>query len=948
MISSSSSSPSSIIDCLFQRSLDDLIKSLRSQLVPESKLISKALDEIRHELKSTDLATKSVALQKLTFLSSIHSVDPTFASFPTIELLSSPRFSHKKTAYLAASLSFHPGTDVLLLIPNQLRKDLASPNPFESSLALEFLSVAATPDLARELTPDVFALLATSKPALRKKAIAVIWRFFNTYPDSVRVAFKRLVENLDGSDPSTVSAAIGVFCEMAAKDPKSYLPLAPEFYRVLVDSKNNWILIKVVKIFGKLAPLEPRLAKRVVDPICEHMRRTGAKSLIFECVRMVVSSLSDFELAVKLAVEKIREFLVDEDPNLRYLGLNALSILKSTHLWAVIENKEVIIKSLSDADPNIRLESLHLVLAMVTERNVAEISRILLNYALKSDPEFCNEILRSILLTCSRNVYELIADFDWYVSILGEMSRHPHCGLGEEIERQLVDIGLRVKDVRPELVRVARDLLIDPALLGNPSLYRILSAAAWVSGEYVEFSKNPFELMEALLQPRTNLLPPLVRAVYIQSAFKVLVFCLHSYLMQTEAIPSSPSVESLPRISGSVSEIQCLEEDSNAMLSNRSTEDVAIENEASLSVSLDKTPFTYESVTYLLNLIKMGVDPVSDEVEIQERARNVLALINVLDENPGSLNQKGGSFENQELKTSEIVRLLYDTFSEKLGPVSANAQERVLVPDGLILNENLAELESISANDIPQLSVFSTVGHRQKEMESEPSTESTSLLAEHRKRHGLYYLPAEKNETESNDYPPANNDTKLLVNVIDAADDLVKLTEESLVPKKPNRVKPRPVVVKLDEGDEAPFSSTKPVKDLKDDLLSGAVRDILCGEEGKSRSSHAEKSSRRRGKEISLNGDSVTLSKENSGDTEKPRNGSPSSRTSRHRNRGKDKHTSHHENGGKEENSQKSSQKSSRHHGRHKTRHRADGSLSRMIDIFSFARAVEVLGVTQF
>nr|GFD63006.1 AP-3 complex subunit delta [Tanacetum cinerariifolium] len=55
----------------------------------------------------------------------------------------------------------------------------------------------------------------------------------------------------------------------------------------------------------------------------------------------------------------------------------------------------------------------------------------------------------------------------------------------------------------PELVRVGRDLLIDPALLGNPFIHRILSAAAWVAGEYVRFSRNPSEIMEALLQPRT-------------------------------------------------------------------------------------------------------------------------------------------------------------------------------------------------------------------------------------------------------------------------------------------------------------------------------------------------------------------------------------------------------------------------------------------------------------
>ncbi|KAJ0960169.1 hypothetical protein J5N97_002036 [Dioscorea zingiberensis] len=169
--------------------------------------------------------------------------------------------------------------------------------------------------------------------------------------------------------------------------------------------------------------------------------------------------------------------LVDDDSNLKYLGLQALSVVAPKHLWAVLENKEVVIKSLSDVDPNIKLESLRLVMAMVSESNVAEISRVLVNYALKSDPEFCNLILGSILSTCCRNVYEIIMDFDWYVSLLGEMSRIPHCQKGEEIEKQLIDIGMRVKDVRPELVRVSRDLLIDPhylVILSYTGYYRPL------------------------------------------------------------------------------------------------------------------------------------------------------------------------------------------------------------------------------------------------------------------------------------------------------------------------------------------------------------------------------------------------------------------------------------------------------------------------------------------
>ncbi|BBH04119.1 delta-adaptin [Prunus dulcis] len=875
---------------LFQRTLEDLIKGLRLQLIGESAFLSKAIDEIRREVKSTDSDTKANALHKLTYLSSLHFYDMSFAAFHVVELLSSTRFSHKKIAYHAASHSFTDDTPVLVLITNQLRKDLTSTNELEVSLALECLSRIATVDLARDLTPEIFTLLASSKVFVKKKAIGVLLRVFDKYPDAVRVCFKRLVENLESSESQVVSVAVGVFCELALREPRSYLPLAPEFYKILVDSRNNWILIKVLKIFAKLVPLEPRLANRVVEPVCEHIRRTGAKSLLFECIRTVVTSLSDYESAVQLVVVKIREMLVDDDPNLKYLALQALSVVAPKHLWAVLENKEVVIKSLSDVDPNIKLESLRLVMAMVSESNVAEICRVLVNYALKSDPEFCNEILGSILSTCGSNVYEIIIDFDWYVSLLGEMSRIPHCQKGEEIEKQLIDIGMRVKDIRPELVRVSRDLLIDPALLGNPFLHRILSAAAWLSGIYVEFSINPFELMEALLQPRTTLLPPFIRAVYVQSAFKV---------------------------------------------------ETATRGQVSASSSL-KDGFTHESIINLLNRVESALAPLtgSYDVEILERARNILCFIELIKRKmPDCLVQKEESLGREEAPASQIIRLMHDAFSNDLGPVSVSAQERVPVPDGLVLAKNLEDLETIFGDvQLPSLNSVSLGSPQyedragfslpilQSKEEPGPSNESTSLLADHRKQHGLYYLPSAKNEDE---YPPAN-DLKLQADTNDGDEDLVKLTEQFIVSKKkPNHAKPRPVVVKLD-GDQVPIAANP---DRKEDLLSGTVRDVLLGSDTNHTSSQSKvstkSSTQRKGKD-KLNVDSVTESKENLGDIEKHDQGNPSSRKSKHHSHGKGRR---HKSPGKkgderEENGQKVKQKSSHTHSKHKARQRAEVPLN--------------------
>jgi AP-3 complex subunit delta-1 len=54
------------------------------------------------------------------------------------------------------------------------------------------------------------------------------------------------------------SAAVNVICELARKNPKNYLSLAPTFFKLMTSSTNNWMLIKIIKLFGALTPLEPR------------------------------------------------------------------------------------------------------------------------------------------------------------------------------------------------------------------------------------------------------------------------------------------------------------------------------------------------------------------------------------------------------------------------------------------------------------------------------------------------------------------------------------------------------------------------------------------------------------------------------------------------------------------------------------------------------------------
>lgn len=48
--------------------------------------------------------------------------------------------------------------------------------------------------------------------------------------------------------PSVTAAIVNVVCELGWRRPQDFLPLAPRLFELLVDGKNNWMAIKLIKL----------------------------------------------------------------------------------------------------------------------------------------------------------------------------------------------------------------------------------------------------------------------------------------------------------------------------------------------------------------------------------------------------------------------------------------------------------------------------------------------------------------------------------------------------------------------------------------------------------------------------------------------------------------------------------------------------------------------------
>lgn len=509
---------------VFEKTLTDIVKGIRASKRDTALYISSCIAEIKTEINSTDAHIKANALQKLTFLQMM-GYNMSWASFATIEVMSNTRFAYKRIGYLAASQAFTQDTDVVLLTINLLKKELRGAmvgmgmsGVYEAGLAINCLSNIVTEDLARELLPEVTNLTMHPQPYLRKKAILCLLKLFMKYPQGLRLTFPRIQEVLmKDTNSSVTSCAVNVITELSDKNPKNYLVLAPTFFELLTKSSNNWMLIKIVKLLGSLVPEEPRLARKLLEPLAKIVQSTQAKSLLYEAVYTITLCLpycvkadgtmpASVPSIVALCAETLKSFVQEDDQNLKYLGLVGFGSLMISHpkVLSAPDYRPLILACLSDEDETIRTRALDLLIGLTTRKNLMDLISQLLHHVDLASGLYKIALVEKIIELCSSEKYALVSDFAWYIDILVILARTKGLdghgvgkNLGPLISSQIMDVTLRVLPVRSYAVRRMIGILLDGGNGGFGStsttfgferntniLVEVLPIAAMIVGEY--------------------------------------------------------------------------------------------------------------------------------------------------------------------------------------------------------------------------------------------------------------------------------------------------------------------------------------------------------------------------------------------------------------------------------------------------------------------------------
>ncbi|CCD25489.1 Apl5p NDAI_0F01700 [Naumovozyma dairenensis CBS 421] len=539
----------------FEKSLKDLIKGIRSNNETPEKLhqfLSEVLTECRNEANSPDMTLKTNAILKLTYLE-MYGFDMSWCNFHVLEVMSSNKLQQKRVGYLAASQSFYKDKDILMLATNLLKKDLKysgsnNSDVIKVGIALNGLSTIVTPSLAADIADDLFSMLNSSNPYIRKKAITALFKVFLQYPEALRDNFDKFASKLEDDDTSVVSATVSVICELSKKNPKPFIQLSPILYEILINIDNNWIIIRLLKLFTNLSQVEPKLRPKLLPKILELMEVTMATSVIYESINCIVKGCmlqdDDHETAM-FCLDKLHSFCDSQDPNLRYISCCSSSIKLEINTSFISQFDKLIMRLLLDMDVSIRSKAIELLDGIVsqenTERNYNYLMRQFINeetiqtannsfsYSDRQGisiiiPEsYKQKLVKTIIQLCSMENYSNIIDFGWFTMVLSDLATISidlsNEDLGVEIGRQFRNIMVKVPSLRELSMRTIINITSNEDI--RLGLSSILKDCFWCIGEFSNFIANGDTLIQLILKNIYSY-PPDVQQIIIPALLKIL------------------------------------------------------------------------------------------------------------------------------------------------------------------------------------------------------------------------------------------------------------------------------------------------------------------------------------------------------------------------------------------------------------------------------------------
>uniref|UniRef100_A0A3P8RST8 AP-2 complex subunit alpha n=1 Tax=Amphiprion percula TaxID=161767 RepID=A0A3P8RST8_AMPPE len=479
----------------------------------EIKRINKELANIRSKFKgdkALDGYSKKKYVCKLLFIFLLgHDID--FGHMEAVNLLSSNKYTEKQIGYLFISVLVNSNSDLIRLINNGIKNDLASRNPTFMNLALHCIANVGSREMAEAFAFEIPSILVAgdTMDSVKQSAALCLLRLNRTSPDLVPMGewTARVVHLLNDQHLGVVTAATSLITTLAQKSPddfKTSISLAVARLSRIVTSASidlqdytyyfvaaPWLSVKLLRLLQCYPPpedaalrsrltecLETILNKAQEPPKSKKVQHSNAKNaVLFEAISLIIHHDSEPTLLVR-ACNQLGQFLQHRETNLRYLALESMCTLASSEFSheAVKTHIDTVINALkTERDVSVRQRAVDLLYAMCDRSNAKQIVAEMLSYLETADYSIREEIVLKVAILAEKYA----VDYTWYVDTILNLIRVAGDYVSEEVWYRVIQIVINRDDVQGYAAKTVFEALHAPACHEN-----LVKVGGYILGEF--------------------------------------------------------------------------------------------------------------------------------------------------------------------------------------------------------------------------------------------------------------------------------------------------------------------------------------------------------------------------------------------------------------------------------------------------------------------------------
>ncbi|XP_067875849.1 AP-2 complex subunit alpha-2 isoform X1 [Heterodontus francisci] len=479
----------------------------------EIKRINKELANIRSKFKgdkALDGYSKKKYVCKLLFIFLLgHDID--FGHMEAVNLLSSNKYTEKQIGYLFISVLVNSNSELIRLINNAIKNDLASRNPIFMCLALHCIANVGSREMAEAFASEIPKILVAgdTMDSVKQSAALCLLRLYKTSPDLVPMGewTSRVVHLLNDQHLGVVTAATSLITCLSKKNPdefKTCVSLAVSRLSRIVSSASTdlqdytyyfvpapWLSVKLLRLLQCYPPPEDTAVKgRLIEcmetilnkaqepPKSKKVQHSNAKNaILFEAISLIIHYDSEPNLLVR-ACNQLGQFLQHRETNLRYLALESMCLLAGSEFSheAVKTHIETVINALkTERDVSVRQRAADLLYAMCDRTNAPQIVAEMLSYLETADYSIREEIVLKVAILAEKYA----VDYTWYVDTILNLIRIAGDYVSEEVWYRVIQIVINRDDVQGYAAKTVFEALQAPACHEN-----MVKVGGYILGEF--------------------------------------------------------------------------------------------------------------------------------------------------------------------------------------------------------------------------------------------------------------------------------------------------------------------------------------------------------------------------------------------------------------------------------------------------------------------------------